>query len=414
MNSISHDPTDHKDEKHRRFFGLKWKTLLKGILLLEVFTGKSWAGEANPCHMILPPVVYAVVGTEVNLYFQDLILSPPGRAWIFDVTCAKGVQQIERWTWVPKEEDVGEVPLEIEVRDADDKLVVKRQTAVRVVSAKAGSEQTVRLLCIGDSLTHASAYTGELMRLCAQMGQPNLKLLGTHHSSGAAEGNVHEGYGGWTFQNFVEKYTDKPVSGDQLQRSSPFVFGSPSGPVFDVPRYIKESCGGIPPDYITVFLGANDSGGVLRSSKNLSPDTDIERVLGYADKLIAGLRAAAPKAKIGLLPPLPPANQDAFGANYQCTVLKYWPYRKIQHRMVEMMMARYGHRESEGLFVISAFAMLDTEHGYPKGEVQPVNARSTEKVVRGVNAVHPSSCGYNQIADAIFSWLKVMVAQSKD
>ena len=50
----------------------------------------------NTCRLALPPAIYAVAGTEVNLYFQNVILSPPGRVWIFTVTCPKGAQQVER------------------------------------------------------------------------------------------------------------------------------------------------------------------------------------------------------------------------------------------------------------------------------------------------------------------------------
>src|SRR5258708_23878933 len=61
----------------------------------------SSAGSRNTCRLILPAVVYGVAGTEVNLYFQNLILTPPGRIWIFDVSCTKGKQPVERWTWLP-------------------------------------------------------------------------------------------------------------------------------------------------------------------------------------------------------------------------------------------------------------------------------------------------------------------------
>lgn len=389
-----------------------WKTGLIGILVLEcIRAGCGWAETPNPCRLVLPPVVYAVAGTEVNLYFQDIILAAPDRTWIFDVTCAKGKQQVERWTWVPKEEELGNVLLSIEVSDSDDRVMARGQTIIRVVSAKAGAGRPARLLCIGDSLTHASAYTAELQKLFAQPDQPKLKLVGTHHPPGTAEGNVHEGYGGWTYQAFIEKYTDKPVPGDHGQRSSPFVFGSPSGPVFDVARYLKESCEGVPPDYITIFLGPNDLARIVMDPAKPNVDEGIQKIFGYADKLVAGLRAAAPKAKIGLLPPLPPANQDAFGENYACSTLKYWPYRKAQHRMVELMLAKYGRREAEGLFLIPAFAMVDAEHGYPQAAV-PANARTTEKVVRANNGVHPSACGYGQIADAIFGWLKSMLSEN--
>lgn len=367
------------------------------------------SGDINTCRLILPPVVYAVAGTEVNLYFQNLILTPPGRVWIFDVSCAKGRQQVERWTWVPKDEDAGDLPLALEVRNADDKVVANGKTTIRVTRASAGQGQPLRLLCIGDSGTHASAYTAELMKSCAGPEQPKLQLIGTHHPPFAGPGNVHEGYGGWTFQNFLEKYTDKPIPGDHANRSSPFVFGSPNGPVFDVPRYIKESCGGVPPDYVTMFLGANELAAIVVNPGNPDlPDLDerIERVLEYADRLIAGWRAAAPKAKIGLVTMYPPTNQDGFGANYGTSRLKYWPYRKAQHRLVEMMIAKYGRKVDEGLYVIPSYLMLDTEHAFPT-ESQPANSRTTEKVTRISNALHLAS-GYGQLSDSIFGWLKCL------
>ena len=122
------------------------------------------SGDLHSCRLMLPPVVYAVAGTELNLYFQNLILTPPGRVWIFDVTCEKGQQQVERWTWLPKDEDAGDLPLTLEVRDADDKAVANGKTTIRVARARAGHGQPLRLLCIGDSGTHASAYTAELMK----------------------------------------------------------------------------------------------------------------------------------------------------------------------------------------------------------------------------------------------------------
>ncbi len=380
-------------------FGTVWL----GIL---AWAGVVHAKDINACRLVLPPVVYAVSGTEVNLYFENLILTPPGRVWIFDVTCAKGSQQVERWTWIPRDADAGDLPLSLEVRDADDKVVANGKTTIRVAIAGAGAGRPLRLLCIGDSLTHASVYTAELMKSCAGKDQPQLTLIGTHHPPSAAPGNVHEGYGGWTFQSFLEKYTNTPVPGDHGNRSSPFVFGSPQGPVFDVPRYVKESCDGVPPDYVTILLGANDLAGIVMNPKSTDLDESIGRVLGNADRLIAGWRTAAPKAKIGLVTMFPPTNQDGFGANYGSSRLKYWPFRKAQHRLVEMMIARYANRADDGLYVIPAYGMLDTAHAFPSTS-QPANARTTEKVTRIVNALHPGS-GYGQIADAIFGWLKCM------
>ena len=202
-----------------------------------------------------------------------------------------------------------------------------------------------------------------------------------------------------------------PSYADHGNRSSPFVYGSPQGPVFDVQRYVRESCGGVPPDYVTMFLGANELAAIVMDPKDPDLDESIGRVLGHADRLIAGWRAAAPKAKIGLVTMYPPTNQDGFGANYGGSRLKYWPYRKAQHRLVEMMIAKYGRRANDGLHVIPAYVMLDTEHAFPT-ESQPANARTTEKVPRIVNALHLTGAGYGQLSDAIFGWLKCMVVPS--
>lgn len=373
--------------------------------------GVAWAADpASPCRLTLPPVLYAVATSEVNLYFDNVVLTPPGTGRIFEVTCDKGRQLNERWTWTPKDEETGDVPLVLEVRNADDKVVASGQTVVRVVARNAGAQKPVRLLCVGDSLTHNGIYTAELLKLCSGPEQPALKLLGTHHPKGAVEGNVHEGYGGWRYQDFVERYTDKPVPENQPnQRSSPFVFVSPQGPVFDVPRYVKESCDGVPPDFITVLLGANDMARVTDAQR----EEALPKILGYADRLIAGLRAAAPQARIGLLPPLPPvASQDAFGANYGLSI-KWWTYRKNQHRMVEGMLARYGGREKEGIYLVPALAMIDTVYGYPHGPEEPASARATRRVSRASNALHPDVSGYLQVADAIYDWLKAMLARDK-
>lgn len=357
---------------------------------------------ANDCRLVLPPVIHAVVGTEVNVYFDNVVLAPPGRSYLFAVHCAKGRQQEERWTFLPVAADVGEFPLAIEVRNLDDQVVANGTTTVHVAAADAGHGRAITLLAIGDSLTHASAYTGELMKLFATTNGPTLKLVGTHHVKDTAEGNVHEGYGGWKYRDFVEKYEPNPVPGDHGKRSSPFVFASTNGPVFDVARYVREQLGGTPPDFVTIFLGPND----FFFATDKDREATITGILEYADKLLAGIRSAAPRAKIGLLPPIPPtASQDGFGDNYGCQQTR-WEYRKSQHRMVEKMLTKYGNRESDGIYIVPAFVNFDCRHNYPENPNSPANARTAVTVPRVTNAAHPAMPGYFQIADCIYAWIK--------
>lgn len=380
------------------------RSVIRGILCFLFLSAMNAnaAESSREGRLVLPPVVHAVPGIEANLYFDNIVLAPPGRALLFDVTCARGQQQEERWTFTPAEGDVGEFPLSVTVRDLDDRVVATAQTTVRVAAGNAGAGGSLTLLCIGDSLTHASVYTAELLKLFGTSGNPSLRLLGTHHVKDTAEGNVHEGYGGWKYQDFVTKYEPNPEPGSHAKRSSPFVFADDKGPVFDFGRYVKEQLGGTPPDFVTIFLGPNDVFG--STDENL--EETITRVMGYADKLLAGIRAAAPRAKIGLLPPVPPtASQDGFGANYGCSQTR-WQYRKNQHRLVEAMLARYSGREADGVCVVPAYASFDSVHNYPVDPGSRLHARSTETIPRVTNALHPALSGYRQIADSIYCWIK--------
>lgn len=356
---------------------------------------------ADPCRLLLPPMIYAAPGREANLYFDNVVLAPKGRTYLFDVNCGKGRQQEERWTWTPTEKDSGDYALTLEVRDLDDKIVAQGKTVVRVARADAGQGQPLSVLVIGDSLTGASVYTDELLKLFAAPGNATLKLVGTHKPAGTVEGNVHEGYGGWTFSRFMTQYVATPQEKPNMG-SSPFVFLQDGKPVFDFPRYVREKLGGNVPDVITVMLGTNDVFGA--KDENLEEVTTT--ILDNAEKLLAGIRSGAPNAKIGLIPTVPPsASQDAFGANYAANQTR-WQYRKNQHRLAERLMGRFGNREAEKLFIVPAYINLDCVNNYPQLEA-PVNARTTQKNVRANNGVHPAAEGYRQIADSIYGWLKV-------
>jgi lysophospholipase L1-like esterase len=389
------------------FFALKF-VALAGAIVLTLSAVSTTRGDDAPTvstpivapspRLLLPPVIYAAPGQEANLYFDNVVLAPPGRGYLFDVTCARGAQQEERWTWKPTEKDSGDYALSLEVRDNDDRLLATGSTLVRVPKANAGAGKSFSLLLIGDSLTNASVYTGELVRLFAAPENATVKLLGTNQPT-ADPANVHEGYGGWRFDTFISKYEPKPQEKANL-RTSPFVFLENDKPTFDFPRYVREKLGGVAPDVITIMLGTNDVFG----STDANLEENVTTILDNADKLLAGIRAGAPNAKIGLVTTVPPsASQDAFGVNYGANQTR-WQYRKNQHRLDERMIEKYKGREAENLWIVPAYLNLDCVHNFPQTEVA-VNARNPQKITRAANGVHPAAPGYYQIADSIYSWL---------
>ncbi|MDX9868021.1 MAG: SGNH/GDSL hydrolase family protein [Kiritimatiellia bacterium] len=370
-----------------------------------------FAGEVR---LALPPRLYAVPGIEMNVYFDNVCLVPDPGSLVFDVTCAKGRQQVERWTFVPEEGDAGEYPFVIEVRDAANAIIARAESRLRVAPRAAGAGAAVTVLTVGDSLTHATVYPAHLLELCKAEGNPHITLVGHTPHTNAPAVRI-EGYGGWTAQRFATFHKKEGRGKGQLDwrawnaSGSPFLYADAQGvPALDFSRYCREFNGGKAPDFVTFLLGCND----LFGADDGSIDATLDAMFRHYDALIGMVRRVSPETRIGVLLVTPPAGtQDAFGANYRCGLTR-WQFKRNQHRAVERMMERYGGREGENLFLVPVHLNLDCARNYPVLQ-GPWNARTREEGSRLNNGVHPSREGYLQIGDALFCWIKAQVAGTR-
>ncbi len=352
-----------------------------------VFAG-GWAeaDEARPFRLTLPPQIYAVPDVEMNVYFANTVLTAADQKVSVEVECPLGESDAMHWTLTAKPSDVGSVPLTLRVKDSNGAILESAAATVTIVPPQAGSDKKIKILIVGDSLTHASVYPNEVARLLATPGNPEWKMLGTHKPSGAAEGVAHEGYGGWTWAAFNTKYAadaSKPGS------SSPFVFAdNDEKPALNVARYFDDRCQGERPDFIIVKLGINDCFG-FNADDPTQLETQIDGVFVQAEKLLSEFRRAAPDAEIGVCLTTPGNSRDeAFVANYKDRYSR-WGWRRIQHRLVERQLAHFGERTAEKIFLVPTELNLDVVDGYPTN-----------------NAVHPNAHGYQQIGKSIYSWIK--------
>ncbi|OYW20678.1 MAG: hypothetical protein B7Z55_06920, partial [Planctomycetales bacterium 12-60-4] len=153
-----------------------------GLILLACH---AWLGAAEPdLQLTLPTAAYAVVGAEMGVYFDNVVLSESSGDFRFDVECAVGKVETQRWTVTPAPGDIGDHPWRLRVFSGE-KLLAEQSLVLHVVPATAGSGQTLRLLIVGDSLTHASVTANDLAQRLSQPDQPQTTFLGTHHPPGA-------------------------------------------------------------------------------------------------------------------------------------------------------------------------------------------------------------------------------------
>lgn len=364
---------------------------------------KVQAVEQNSVRLLLPPALYAVPGTELNVYFDNIVLIADIKGLQFDVDCQYGRQDVERWRFTPEAKDVGSFPLTIKVYDSSSKLLAEGTTKVFVSPKDSGKGKDISLMIVGDSLTGASTYPQELYDLFKKDEGLNAKFIGTNSSAGypVKEGiAAHEGRGGWTWAGYCTIF-ENPKEERPIFKSSPFVVKKDGKVVLDFKNYCDKNNDGKAPDFITIFLGIND----MFSATDANIDQKNEDIFKNADILINEFRKVAPNAKIGIvLTPPPAGTQDAFGENYKCNQNR-WQYRKNQHRYVEALMKKFSGREKENLFLVPVYVNLDCVNNYPKKEEQ-INARNPKKIFRDANGVHPAKEGYLQIADSFYAWFK--------
>lgn len=368
------------------------RLLIQLILFLLLAVSPAAAAEkTQSLQLTLPPMFYAVPGVEMSIYFDNIVLTETPKKYRFEVDCEIGTVDQNRWSVTPTESNVGQYSLSVKVTDADGANLGTANTVLQVSKPDAGaSRDTCRLLIIGDSLTNATTYSNEIARLLSTPGNPKWQMLGTHKPKSAAAGVAHEGYGGWTWQRFVSQYEPKP-DGTNRKRSSPFVYlGKDGKPGLDLPRYFKEECNDLKPDYVIIMLGIND----CFSAKQDAIDEKIDGMFTQADILIKALQTAAPQAEVGICLTTPGNyRQEAFYANYKDRYSR-WGWKKIQHRLVQRQIEKFKGRENENLFIIPTELNLDIVDGYP------VN-----------NGVHPNKVGYQQIGASIYAWLKYRMEQ---
>jgi lysophospholipase L1-like esterase len=341
--------------------------------------------------LTLPPVIYAVAGDETAIYFDNVVLTEHPEDYQFAVQCDLGKTEPRRWTAVPTVDQVGDHPLKLTVQ-RDGKKLAEGSLTLKVLPPDAGAGQLLTLLIVGDSLTHATQYPNEIARLLSRPGNPKWSMLGTHRPANAAEGVMHEGYGGWTWERFVKLYSAEP-SPDKRQNRSPFVFAENGQPALDVTRYLKETADGRKPDCITFLLGINDCFSVNPDDPH-AIDERIDNVFKQAEILLTAFRQAAPDADLGVCLTTPPnARESGFEANYKGRYHR-WGWKRIQHQLVERQLEHFGGREKDRIYIVPTEVNLDPLEGYPVD-----------------NGVHPNAVGYKQIGSTIYAWLKWRAAE---
>lgn len=334
-------------------------------------------------HLNLPSKIYGVVGKEVNVYLDNLMIDDASK-YNWNVECAVGIQQSERWTAVPTEATETNLSIDLyeDCGDLTERLSTSEST-LKVVAASSGSGLNKKYLQIGDSTTWNMMNYGYVSGNFTDDAMA-ITLIGTQ-GTGA---NKHEGYPG--------KDTEFIFS----DPTCPFVFAG----AFDFSQYMStQGYAGV--DFVTLAMGINDMYGMQSDAQAY---TKIATCMAEYLYMINSIHAYNPDIKVGILLTIPPAkSQDAFGADGPNAQTQFRHKRNIM-LWVKQCIESFGDMEDDNVYIVPHATNLDTVHNFAY-QSAPVNAHNPLVVNRQANALHPDYDGCWQQADSIYFWIKNMV-----
>ena len=358
--------------------------------------------------LLMPKVIHAVVGCEINIYFKNIVtvINPEGLA--FEVDFPVGRTDTARWHWIPAPEEAGEHHLLLSVWN-DDGKVAESESLVVVSPADAGAGKELTLLEIGASCTVGEGHGNALWQRFQAAGNPRLTMLGSHapgYKAVQPGGPANEAYGGWNWRTFFEKTQSSNLDNDGLHPArpydvpSPFLFKRGDSFVFDFAAYLEKYCGGKKPDAVMFELGVNGFFG-CKSDEEARWYLD-NHILPFMKRMFNEIRHVAPNVRFGMeLIPTGSLSQDAFGACYgtQFSRRRWLLNAYILHKCY-MDLA-----ESLDFDLVPAYINFDCALNYPRKYVPAFDGSET-MVEIVTNSLHPTVEGYRQWADSEYFWLK--------
>ena len=381
---------------------MKMSLGLKKLLIAALLPAVLSTAAAEPAvRLLIPERIYAVPGVESNVYFRNVTTVVNPANYVYDVDCAKGRNDLKRWRFTPKKEDVGTWKWKIRVL-TEDGVAAEAESELVVLPPDSGKGRSVSMLIVGASYISNGFIPARVTELMGKPGNPAFRTIGTK----GKETGRHEGYGGWRWESFLTRWgysgskskndgmhPDRPVGFNR-----PFLFPDKDGKgVFDLKRYFQLNNGGKSPDAVSFQLGMND----VFSATDETIAERTRKSLESMEKLIGEFRKLQPAPEIFVCAGIPGASQDGFGKSYSCGQTS-WQFRKNLHFYIRAL-----EKKSRELHfrLVPMYLGLDSENNYPE-QKQPVNEGNPKTMVLQNNGIHPAKCGYYQMGDTLYCALK--------
>lgn len=304
----------------------------------------------------IPPTIYLKKDTEFCLRREN-VLSPTHRLRFGNYSVLTVVRSKNEYISVTGTA-TGTVPMTVRVYDQHDHQTEQGQIQLSISDTPPASQT---MLMMGDSFI-TQGYIEGFLRGLFTADSNTLTLIGT---KGTGD-NKHQGYAGWTYQDFL--------NASRGVNTNPFY--NPQTEAFDFNYYLASNSLAAP-DSVYVQLGTNDVGAGTM-------ETDFSQSVAAALKIVESILAQNNSIKVYIgLCVMPTYDLDLFSGSYNGIgdefVMRANMIRFNRAIIDAITSAELGAR----VRIVANNCILDGARDYN-------------------NAVHPSAAGYQKMAEQLY------------
>ena len=326
----------------------------------------------------IPDIIYCAVGRTIDIYNNQVCANAD--KYHFKWICSVGKSLKRKFS--AKGVSVADSTLCLVIYDDYLNVRYAKEATLKIVSNTISTNHAI--VPLGDSLTNGKNWLAEVETLSAD----KIAYVGTYDfsvkdSSDIQKTGSHDGRSG---AEPIDYLTSASFSKGGITYSNSWWDGSR----FSLNAFKTNT--GKNPDCIQIWLGTNG----IQNPKQAS----------YIKQLVDNIRMDNTTIPIIVCDTIFRGNQngignqggvdgysvsgDSFKYNEDCRVIAL---KKNLHNLLE---------DYSNVFLVDLGISHDSEYNFETSEV-PVNPRALQKEVQQVESVHPTSQGYFQIADILFS-----------
>lgn len=334
--------------------------------------GSGEYNDATECTFYVEDKYYACVGAEFNIFY-DNICTMKNRDNIIFSASASGKATIKTYPDCfrinPTSDMAGTTTITVKATNAITRKILAETSFSIEVIAKQTFADTVKLMCIGDSLTNGG-WQNTLLSLMSS----NFALYGT--LKGTKDTYLHEGRVSWKSSDYCNVQTYNTLT-------NPFYNPDKSGTFkFDFAYYMQKYPQFADVNYVNIMLGRND-GYALSAVDNIKKIVD--NIKGYNPNIIITLCLSY---HLGFAP------DEANSTYYSYTVPNTtYNFNKRMHEVFDSY---------EKVYLVPAFVGIHNSYSHGLTDENYTGRLTGFKRKVITDRVHFSPYGYQQIADAYY------------